>query len=511
METGKLSWNRGAMGCVEPVNVHAGLAWRHNVFDTSSKRGTQGVTALALVTAGLLLAGCASKGSNTGSGGTPPKLLIGTGSSGSVAAPMMAAGAIAPANGAALAPQPAPGHMGMFGGFVLTGTLPDHPTHAPIYVWQAGKAAQADVVRLATALGLIGTPTRHAHGWELTTSTGDLRVRDGSGENWSYERADTISCPNYQIDIDNPDGAETGVACAFSSANTQAPPQGPDEAATKAAAASLLASIGVSGDEQFNVSSPASTLTVAPQVDGMPTQGIETNVDVDSRGIKAASGRLDAPKAGTDYPLQTAKAAFDSLANRPEPMIAQYCGPVMRGGPIPGPIVNGPMASGPNVKGPIAAPAAPTVAPSPSDMATPNTVLVASPPPAPVSGAPASPPDLPVSSPPPGSPYTCPTPEPQKVTGAVLGLQLEYDATGSGSNILVPAWFFTVADSTYPTTVIAVDPSFLGEQAVPPMGRASAVTGSGGGAAGSAVAVPPQPPQPAQPPLKTSPTAAPAS
>ena len=347
---------------------------------------------------------------------------------------------------------------------------------------------------------MTGTPTRHAYGWELTTSTGDLRVRDGSGENWSYERADTIACPNYQIDVDNPDGAETGVACAFSSANTQAPPQGPDEATTKAAAASLLSALGVSGDEQYNVSSPASTLMIAPQIDGMPTQGIETNVDVDARGIKAASGRLDVPKAGTDYPLQTAKAAFDSLANRPEPMIAQYCGPVMRGGPIPGPIVNGP----------VAAPSGP-IAPVPSGVAVPNTVTVASPPPALVSAGPVSPPDLPVSSPPAGPTYTCPTPQPQKITGAVLGLQLEYDATGNGSNILVPAWFFTVADSTYPTTVIAVDPSFLGDQAIPPVGGASAVSGSGGGAAGSGVAVPPLPPEPAQPPVKSTPSAAPVS
>ncbi len=136
------------------------------MFDISTKRVT---TALALVTAGLLLAGCASKGSPAASSGTPPKLLIGTGSSGDAAAPMMAAGAVAPQNGAALAPQP--GRMGIFGGFVLTGTLPTTPTHAPIYVWQAGEAAQADVVRLATALGLTGTPTRHAHGWELTTSS----------------------------------------------------------------------------------------------------------------------------------------------------------------------------------------------------------------------------------------------------------------------------------------------------------------------------------------------------
>jgi hypothetical protein len=480
------------------------LAWRHNVFETVPSASHHRPTVpgrvsavIALATAGLLLAGCASKGSSSASSSTPPKLLIGTGSAGAAAGPMIAAGAAVPASGAPVAALPA--HIGMFGGYVLTGTLPDVPTHAPIYVWQAAKAAQADVTRLATALGLTGTPVRHAYGWELSTSTGDLRVRDGGGEEWSYDRADAIACPSYQIDVDNPDGAETGVACAFSSADTQAPPQGPDETTTKAAAASLLSALGVSGDEQFNVGVPSSTLTIAPQVDGMPTEGIETNVDVDARGIRAAAGYLDAPKAGTVYPLQTAKAAFDSLADRPEPMIAQYCGP------IPGPIVNGPVAPVAPLPSGVAIPNATAVT---KPTTTPNTVLVASPPPAlgsAVNGGPASPPDV-VSAPSSPTTYTCPTPEPQKVTGAVLGLQLEYDATGSGSNILVPAWFFTIADSTYPTTAIAVDPSFLGDQAIPPVGEASAVSGSGGASAGVAV-----PPLPAQPPVQIAPTAAPAS
>ncbi len=103
--------------------------------------------------------------------------------------------------------------------------------------------------------------------------------------------------------------------------------QGPDETTTKAAAASLLSKLGITGSEQFDASSPTSTLTVAPQIGGLPTQGIETRVDVDAMGIRAATGRLVDPKADTDYPLQTATAAFKSLADRPMPMIAMYCGP----------------------------------------------------------------------------------------------------------------------------------------------------------------------------------------
>jgi hypothetical protein len=96
------------------------------------------------------------------------------------------------------------------------------------------------------------------------------------------------------------------------------------------------------------------------------------------------------------------------------------------------------------------------------------------------------------------------------VTGAVIGLQVQYNASGAttaadgstsgGSNILVPTWFFTVEGQTDPLTVIAVDPSFLGDQTpIPPVGAASAgetsggFEGSGGGASANAgtVAVPP--------------------
>jgi hypothetical protein len=484
----------------------------------SKKSAFSGTAVLAIVTAGVLLAGCASKNSAAGSGGKPPKLLIGTGTSaGTDAAPMMAAAGVAPG---ALAPQPVGGFAG-FGGYVLSGTLPTEPTHAPIWTWQSGKASESDVTKLASALGLSGTPQRHAFGWDLSTSTGDLRVRDTDGEQWSYNRADSVPCPAYQTDIDNADGASVGYGCAVAPVpsatdNLPAPVPGPDETATKAAAASLLSKLGITGSEQFNASSPTSTLTVAPQVDGMPTQGIETNVDVDAKGIRAATGRLVAPKSGDDYPLQTATAAFKSLADRPMPMIAMYCGP-LRGGPVL-PI---PAASGPNTKFPLNPSASDQPAPvasgpntkfplNPGASESPNTVLVASPPPAPVS-APAIGSTGPIAVPPVESAYPCPTPKPQKVTGAVIGLQVQYNATGAttatdgstsgGSNIMVPTWFFTVEGSTDPLTAIAVDPSFLGDQTpIPPVGAPAASTsagfaGSGGGASANSgtVAVPPAP------------------
>src|SRR5450631_1095228 len=484
-----------------------------------------GTAVIAAVTAALLLAGCASKNSAAGTGGKPPKLLIGTGSSGVAAAPMMAAAGGAAVRGGAPAPALDRGFSG-FGGYVLSGTLPTEPTHAPIWTWQSGKASEADVTKLASSLGLTGTPQRHSYGWELTASGGELRVRDGDGEQWSYNRADTTPCPEFQTDIDNADGAAVGFGCAIAEpaggANT--PVQGPDETTTKAAAANLLSKLDITGTEQFDSSSPWSTLSVAPQIGGMPTQGIETRVDVDAKGIRAATGRLVDPKADTDYPLQTAKDAFASLADRPMPMIAMYCGPTPIGAPVPvasGPNTKfplnpsasdapAPVASEPNTKFPLN-PGAPASATGPNvkfplnpdASASPNTVLVASPPPAPVTGPGLPGSGGPIAVPPVESAYPCPTPAPQKVTGAVIGLQIQFNAsdatakagspTSGGSNILVPTWFFTVEGSTDPLTVIAVDPSFLGDQTIPPVeGSAGSTSGGFTGSGGSGtIAVPP--------------------
>ncbi len=93
-----------------------------------------------------------------------------------------------------------------------------------------------------------------------------------------------------------------------------------------------------------------------------------------------------------------------------------------------------PVASGPNTKFPLnpaasASPTGPNVKfpLNPAASASPNTVLVASPPPAPVSA-----PAIDSTGPAPvQSAYPCPTPKPQKVTGAVIGLQLQYNATGA--------------------------------------------------------------------------------
>ena len=382
--------------------------------------------AFALLPLVAYAAGCAAPSASRNA--TPPKLHIGNGQAEARGAPMAAAGA-------------------GFGGYVLSGPLPTQPTHARVWHWPADQAATAaDVTRLAMALGITATPQRHAHGWVVASPSGELRVRDGGGAQWSFVRADLLSCPPMMLDVDHGPGtaSSSGCAVAVPSSGTPVspgattpppppqppppPPPGPDDATTRAAAQQLLAALGVAGTQRVEPGGPqVSILSVAPSLDSLPAQGIDVTIGVDSRGIRSATGYLQMPTKGDDYPLRSARSAFDDLAKLPRPMIAMYCGP---------------------------APSATSV-----------------------------------------EPVSCPTPEPTRVTGATLGLQLRWDGA---SNLLVPAWFFNTDGSTLPVAIVAVDPAFIDSPvaASPPVSTGGQVQTSPTSAPGEA---PPSAPAPAAP------------
>lgn len=324
--------------------------------------------------AGILAAataGCASQAAARNV--QPPKLQI---------------GAVAESEAAAVgAPAPRTGISVYGASYVLAGPLPDHPTHAQVWRWDSEqKTSQDDVARLARGLGISNPPQRHAHGWVARSASGELRVRDGGSGQWAYVRADRAQCAPYMLDVDQdgntvegcamavPSGpvaparvtpaasgeavpadpgldgsasstvpADPGPVLASPPARPATPPAatrppaapGPDDATTRAAAHSLLQALGVAGAEQVLHGTPGtSTLLVSPTIGSLPTLGIEINIDVDARGVSAAHGLLEQPRAGDDYPLRTAKSAFDALLHQPRPMIAE-CAPVAPSGPAP--------------------------------------------------------------------------------------------------------------------------------------------------------------------------------
>ena len=421
-------------------------------------------TMIAIAAAAGVLAGCAKSPTGGAAIGTPPKLHLAgdaqTAAGDAAGAPMPAA-----VNGAAVrgGPDLDPGFTGFngFGGYVLTGTLPDSPTHAPVWRWAATAATSDEVVKLGQLVGVSGTPERHAHGWLLSSATGEVRVSDQGGHQWSFNRIDPLSCGSFSVDIDNAGDAMSGSGCAVAvpAATTVAQPpgavlvaptppvSGPDEAHARATAAALLSGLNIAGSEQVDVGAPTSTVTLTQTVGGLATEGLETLVTVDATGIEAATGRLEQPTKGDDYPLRTAKDAFTDLSQRPRMMMMPYCGPVVIG-PVP---LGAPGA--PDGKFPLNS-AVPGVAPG---AAAPSA------PPTPVDSPPTGP--TPLDSPPAPTGVepvpSCPTPKPTPVTGASLGLQLTYDGSGAGAEILVPSWLFSIEGSTNPTPVIAIDPAYL--------------------------------------------------
>jgi hypothetical protein len=443
--------------------------------------------ALGLLAAAVLITGCASRQAGPTHSGTPPKLHIAgyqaAGADTAGKAPMAAA-----LNGTPL------GVRSIFGDtYVLAGSLPDKPTHASVWRWTDVPASQDDVVKVGKAVGVTGTPQRHPHGWLLTSAAGEVRVSDAIGHQWSYARADLLTCSPYGIDIDNnPNGAATSSGCAMAVSPDEQVPNGPDDAATRAAAASVVSGLGLKGSEQVSVGSPTSVLMISPVVGGLPTQGIETSIDIDAKGVRGALGRLAEPASGDDYPLITAKAGFDQLSNRPRIMMGAmpYCGPIGVDG-------------GKGIRTPQMGVATAASGPSSSDLALPSPrppglVQPSAPdlPPAPaMSAAPSFGTAEPAATPEPLGPPTiapCPSPKPLRVTGATLGLLMSYDGDGIGSEVLVPAWFFSIEGSASPTAEIAVDPSFLEQPQPQPQPLDSGWTGSGSGVGGSPM--PPTPP-----------------
>src|SRR5438132_3978215 len=147
-------------------------------------------TMIAIAVTTGVLAGCAKAPAGGASGAHPPKLHIGTGAqtaAGAAAVAPMPAGI----NGAAVrgGPDIDPGFTG-FGGYVLTGTLPDGPTHAAVWRLSATQATKDEIAKLGALVGVTGTPQRHAPGWLLSSAAGEVRVSDRGGHQWSFIRAD---------------------------------------------------------------------------------------------------------------------------------------------------------------------------------------------------------------------------------------------------------------------------------------------------------------------------------
>ena len=251
--------------------------------------------------------------------------------------------------------------------FRLTGSLPTGPGTARSHPLPDGVADEAAVRRLATALGVSGDPVRRTDTW----SVGALQVTGGAGRPWqlggcgvesSVSSAGAVSCSSSgTVGSGSVGGGTVGsgsvgggtapgtvTGCAEPAPDTTAgscgetapvlpacPPNARcpaplpvaepppvDPAVVRRAAAPVLAALGLA-DAYLRIETYGGqgAAIVDPLVDGLPTAGFTTRVEVDARGtVLSGSGFLGDPTNGPSYPLLTAQAGFAALPEQPRPL-----------------------------------------------------------------------------------------------------------------------------------------------------------------------------------------------
>jgi hypothetical protein len=229
--------------------------------------------------------------------------------------------------------------------YKLVGTLPPGtPDDQPIYRLPAASAD--DAASVARALGLTGEPKQADEGWTVTDGDVQLVMRDDGS--WSYGP----SCGGPDGTVSDKDvmvgcavaSAGTAVAAApdepaDGSATADCPPDtkcedvepvpaplpapevspGPSESEARAAAQPVFDALGLS-DARVTVwpGDPTASVQASPTVDGLPTVGLVTYLQIDADGdVVWADGRLPVADRGADYPVISAADAFDQLLDQP--------------------------------------------------------------------------------------------------------------------------------------------------------------------------------------------------
>ncbi|MFF3321930.1 hypothetical protein [Streptomyces sp. NPDC002889] len=212
----------------------------------------------------------------------------------------------------------APGEPDPSGGGIVykaTGELPDGPDRAAVHR-SSGTVTEAEVTRLAKALGLPGTPRSAGPVWKIGAdkdgSAPLLQVDKEAPGTWTFARFGASpggdnclkgkSCPSGG---DTPSGGSPDAA-------------GPavSEEAAKKAAAPVLDAVGHS-DAELDAKQLMGAVRVVnadPVVGGLPTYGWTTGIQVGADGqVVGGSGRLKMPEKGDSYPVISAEKAVKQL------------------------------------------------------------------------------------------------------------------------------------------------------------------------------------------------------
>ncbi|WP_265566534.1 hypothetical protein [Streptomyces hygroscopicus] len=189
--------------------------------------------------------------------------------------------------------------------YQMRGPLPGGPASAPVY-WAKGEVTRDEVARLAGALNITGSPKRVGQAWTV----GDAKAGSGPFLQVNAEAPGTWTFSRYAP------GSE-GL-CKGTRPCTSAGPVG--EAAARTAAAPVLKALG-QDDAKLDAHQLMGSVRVVnaePEVDGLPTHGWSTGIQVGSNGqVTGGSGNLKAPVKGATYPVLGAKRTLELMNTAP--------------------------------------------------------------------------------------------------------------------------------------------------------------------------------------------------
>ncbi|MDQ0842260.1 hypothetical protein [Streptomyces sp. V1I6] len=205
----------------------------------------------------------------------------------------------------------APGEPDPTGGGVVysaKGDLPEGPGRAAVHR-ATGTVTEAEVTRLAKALGLPGTPRLEGPAWKIgPTKDGQgpsLQVNKDAPGTWTFARFASPGGDNCLKGKACPSGGSAGEGGAPVS-----------EAEAEKAAAPVLRAVG-QGEAALNAGQLMGAVRVVnanPVVGGLPTYGWTTGVQVGADGtVVGGSGQLKKPAKSDTYPVISAEEAVDQL------------------------------------------------------------------------------------------------------------------------------------------------------------------------------------------------------
>ncbi|WP_028811388.1 hypothetical protein [Streptomyces flavidovirens] len=341
--------------------------------------------------------GGSGTGSGAAGGGTPPPLNLDGHTSGD-------------------APGIAPGEPDPHGGVIYRaeGKLPQGPRSAHVYR-ASGTVTEAEVARLAEALGVPGEPRAEGTVWKAGGT------KDGSGPVLQVNKQAPGTWTFAKYGPGGSDNCAKGEKCAGASHRPGGEGSAVSEKAAKEAAAPVLKALGMD-DAKLDARQLMGAVRVVnadPEVGGLPTYGWATGIQIGSDGEPVGgSGQLKSLTKGAEYPVISAQDALKQL-NR----AGQGAGKTGIGG-CATPVPHGDKGDD---AGRAEAPCEPNGGQPPA------------------------------------------APEPVTVGGAVFGLAAQYV---DGRQALVPSWLFEVkpGGGAQPFTIThpAVDPDYLAKPPASP-------------------------------------------